>query len=164
MTELTVYLASKSSLIDISSQLSDGAADLQTSEYGSIQEAVDLVLCSLFTWRRAEEGDRLPDGAGSKNGVWMDSYLSKPGRKFGSRLWLLSREIITEDLVVRARGYVEEALKWLVEDGYFLSFDVRAWRALEEGIYRIRVEVSAVLKNGSRFSYEVPVSEAIEVG
>lgn len=73
------------------------------------------VLNSLFSWARAHDDDKLPGR--SRNGWWGDSFSDNPGDRFGSRLWLLSREKVTSETVARAREYAEEALSWLVEDG-----------------------------------------------
>ncbi|AXW48116.1 phage GP46 family protein [Ralstonia pseudosolanacearum] len=78
-------------------------------------------LVSLFTWRRAEAGDRLPDPKGPRRGWWGDLLSAKP---IGSRLWLLSREKQTTEVVRLAQEYAEEALAWLVEDGVCKSVDV----------------------------------------
>jgi len=47
------------------------------------------VLLCLFTDRRAEVSDSLPDGGHDQRGWWADSYRARP---VGSRLWLLSLE------------------------------------------------------------------------
>jgi len=68
----------------------------------------DLILLSLFTWRRARDDDPVPDGA-SRQGFWADP-------EFGSRLWLLARAKSTQQTLVDAQAYAEEALQWLVDD------------------------------------------------
>jgi phage gp46-like protein len=82
------------------------------------------VVISLFTDRRAEPDDRLPDGAGGdRRGWWGD--LAPPtvggvpmdGDRIGSRLWLLSREKQVQEVLNRAREYAAEALQWLIDDG-----------------------------------------------
>lgn len=72
------------------------------------------VLISLFTDRRAEADDTLPDAAGSRRGWWGDALNA---RRIGSRLWLLGREKQLREVVLRALEYAEEALAWLVEEG-----------------------------------------------
>jgi phage gp46-like protein len=60
---------------------------------GDVQSGDDLesaVLISLFTDRRAEASDVVPDGSNDRRGWWGDSgslYL------IGSRLWLLRRAV-----------------------------------------------------------------------
>lgn len=72
------------------------------------------VLLSLFSDRRAEQDDVLPDESASRRGWWGDALNA---RRLGSRLWLLGREKQLREVVVRAREYAEEALAWLVEEG-----------------------------------------------
>lgn len=70
------------------------------------------VWMSLGTDRRAENDDVLPGGDGDKRGWWGDSF--RP-RRIGSRLWLLERQKITADTLLRAEEYAAEALAWLTE-------------------------------------------------
>lgn len=162
MAELLVSVVGNNQSFDICPQVNDRELDVTSGNPGSSEEMVTLVLCSLFTWRRANEGDELPDKDSPLHGVWYDSFATVPGRKWGSRLWLLFRKIITEDVVNLARVYCEEALQGLVDDGYFLSLEVTTWRALEDSIYQINARVNGVLKNGARFSYEVPISKYVD--
>lgn len=73
------------------------------------------VLNSVFSWSRARPDDELPGR--SRHGWWGDSFAEDPGDRFGSRLWLLSREKVTAETLERAREYAEESLQWLVDDG-----------------------------------------------
>lgn len=95
----------------------------------------DLVLISLFTWRRATDDDPVPDGA-NRQGWWADPTL-------GSRLWLLKRAKLTPKTLGTARRYVEEALQWLVDEGIASRVEVTAERqgkalALAVAAYRPR--------------------------
>lgn len=98
------------------------------------------VLISLFTWRRANADDITE---GQKMGYWGD-VVEPPAvnDKIGSRLWLLSREKLTNSVFNRAREYALEALQWLIDDGIASRVDVLAERygvdglALQCTIYR----------------------------
>ena len=59
-----------------------------------------------------------------------------PGDKFGSRLWLLAREKITDKTLGRVREYAAEALQWMVDDGVAASVvvDVRQIGAFGVGL------------------------------
>ena len=72
----------------------------------------DAVVVSLFTWRRSNDGD-LPTDA-FRYGWWADTYNSS---KIGSRLYLLPREKITDDLIPKIDSICHEALQWLIDDG-----------------------------------------------
>ena len=84
------------------------------------------VVNSLFSWARARDDDELPGV--SRFGWWGDSFAADEGDRFGSRLWLLSREKMTSDVPERAREYCEEALQWLIDDGVASGVSVTAER------------------------------------
>lgn len=81
------------------------------------------VVNSLFCWRRAEPDDDLPGK--SRFGWWADTYADD---RFGSRLWLLSRSKMTDDVAGRAESYAREALQWLLDDGVASEVDVTVER------------------------------------
>lgn len=79
------------------------------------------VAISLWTDRLADADDVLPDGSGDRRGWWGDAYLAplangQPDR-IGSRLWLLARALQSLEAARQAQAYVQEALRWLVDDG-----------------------------------------------
>lgn len=109
------------------------------------------VLVSLFTDRRAQSDDVLPDGTDDRRGCWFDAWSDIEGDQFGSRLWLLSRAKQTPDVLPRAQQYAEEALAWLIEDGVARSVHVLAdW--ITRGT--LGVQVTIQLTDGSVF-YDV---------
>ncbi|EAP3037730.1 hypothetical protein I5X60_003533 [Salmonella enterica] len=81
------------------------------------------VIISLFTDRRAEPSDDLPDNSGDPRGWWGDAFSDTPT---GSRLWLLSREKTLADIPARAVQYAQGALMWLKEDGLVTRIRVAA--------------------------------------
>lgn len=86
---------------------------------------VRAVVVSLFTWRRAEQGDPVD---GELHGWWGDTHPVVEGDRIGSRLWLLARSRLDADALARAREYAQEALQWLVDDGVAARVDVQAER------------------------------------
>ncbi|HEN3355865.1 TPA: phage GP46 family protein, partial [Yersinia enterocolitica] len=48
---------------------------------------------------------------------WGDSYPTIQNDRIGSRLYLLQRTTLTHNTVELARGYLEQALAWLKDDG-----------------------------------------------
>ncbi len=96
----------------------NGAADFAIEDNDLLQDdgLETALLLSLFTDRRAELGDALPDGETDRRGWWADELSENAGDLFGSRLWLLSRSKETEDTRTRAEEYAREATEWLIED------------------------------------------------
>jgi phage gp46-like protein len=79
------------------------------------------VYLSLFTDCRAAADDVIPDGTKNRRGHWTDTgsdYL------IGSRLWLLDRSKHTASTLNKAKGYIVEALQWMIDDGLAASIDV----------------------------------------
>jgi phage gp46-like protein len=98
------------------------------------------VLISLFSDRRADESDRLPDGDTDRRGWWGDAWPEIEGDKIGSRLWLLYREKQLQSTVERAREYAEESLAWLIETGAAERLEVEAW-IVRTGVLGLRITV-----------------------
>lgn len=123
----------------------------------SAEPLVRAVIVSLFTWRRARPDDVLP--ADSREGWWGDSFPAVPNDRIGSRLWLLLREKMTDQTVIRAREYAREALAWLIEDGVAARVDVEAERqglgtlALGCRIYRQDGTVQADIRFSDVWSF-----------
>lgn len=82
------------------------------------------IIISLFTDRRANNDDIIPDGSNNRRGWWADTYAEIEGDNTGSRLWLLHREKDMQIIVNRAHDYVVEALQWLIDDGVANHIDV----------------------------------------
>lgn len=101
-------------------------------------DLVTAVLVSLFTDRVANPDDTVPDGSSDPRGFWADDprYLT------GSRLWLLDRSKRTQQTLGLARGYIDEALQWLLDDGVVSSLDVALeWTA--RGTLSARITIYA---------------------
>lgn len=78
------------------------------------------VVISLFTWRRAEPDDN----ADVPMGWWGDSFPAEQNDRYGSRLWLLQRSKLTNQLVQTVRVYIRESLQWLIDDGVVSRIDL----------------------------------------
>jgi len=87
------------------------------------------VIISLFTDRRANEDDVLPDSNNlDRRGWWGDLTSDFENDQIGSRLWLLEREKTVPNVVIRAKQYAEEALRWLIDDGVAMKVEVETER------------------------------------
>ncbi|EIO1795805.1 phage GP46 family protein [Escherichia coli] len=78
------------------------------------------VVISLFTWRRAEPDDN----ADVPMGWWGDTWPAVQNDRYGSRLWLLQRSKLTNQLVQTVRGYIRECLQWMIDDGVVSRIDL----------------------------------------
>lgn len=112
------------------------------------------VILSLFTDRRAEDDDVLPGTSGDKRGAWIDSFSEVEGDKFGSRLWLLESAKLIPDTVNRVRGYCEEALKWMVDDGIAKAVNVTAEITRHHPLGIIAATIDIVKPDGSTTRYK----------
>lgn len=99
-----------------------GYADLALLGDGQLDTTQDLataVIVSLFSDRLAARSDKLNYTEDNRRGWWGDTDLQDdhPGDLLGSRLWLLQRRKSDNHLPLIARGYIIEALQWMIDDG-----------------------------------------------
>lgn len=85
------------------------------------QDLATAVLLSLFTDAEAHADDAIPDGSTNRRGWYGDDGETV---RLGSRLWLLERSKVTADLVPRVKGYIVEAVQWMIDDGVVASFTI----------------------------------------
>lgn len=112
------------------------------------------ILISLFSDRRAEDDDPLPDASASKRGWWGDALGGAgEGRRIGSRLWLLAREKQLSEVVAKAKEYAQEALLWLVEDGVVDSVQVDA-QIVRQGWLGLGVTVTRPKKSPAKYRFD----------
>ena len=104
------------------------------------------VIVSLISWRKAEPDDNPVQD----NGWWGDSFPTVQNDRIGSRLYLLSREKLTNKTPLKAREYISQALKWLVDDGVAVRVDVTAERT---GISTLSASVVISQADGNRATY-----------
>lgn len=85
-------------------------------------ELVQATLISLFSWRKSHDDDGVD--IPNRQGWWGDTFASETNDRIGSRLWLLRREKLTDDVVARAREYAEESLQWMIDDALASAVNV----------------------------------------
>ena len=93
------------------------------------------VVISLFTWRRAEPDDN----ADVPMGWWGDTWPAVQNDRYGSRLWLLQRSKLTNQLVQTVRGYIRECLQWMIDDALAVQINVEAWR--DDGRLNMTIDI-----------------------
>lgn len=102
------------------------------------------ITISLFSNRRADEEDGLPDADGSREGWWGDALLTSRD-KIGSKLWLLGRGKFVDSLLSDAEQYSKEALQWMIDDGVASEINVVAERVQQvttaDSVLKLTVEV-----------------------
>ncbi|CNJ61083.1 putative bacteriophage protein GP46 [Yersinia intermedia] len=100
------------------------------------------VIISLFTWRRADPDD----DSEQPMGWWGDSYPTIQNDRIGSRLYLLQRTTLTSKTVELARGYLDQALAWLKDDGVVSRITINVQR---HGTEILTAEITLYRNDGS---------------
>lgn len=129
-----------------------GPGDQPESRGGLRAEAAlhTATLLQLFTDRRAEDFDVLPNDDGNRRGWWGDSIRldGEPDHPLGSRLWLLARGRLNEQTRRLAEDYAIEALDVLRKQGAVARTDVVA--TIDRARDAILIEVTHIGVDGSR--------------
>jgi phage gp46-like protein len=112
------------------------------------------IIISLFTDRRADEDDPLPEPNADRRGWWGDAYPEIDQDKIGSKLWLLSREKQLQSVVNRAREYAREALAWLVEDGIVSRVQVEA-EIVRQGVLGLGVTITRPAQAVQKYRFDL---------
>lgn len=112
------------------------------------------VIISLFTDRRADPDNPLPDESGDRRGWWADAYPRIEGDRIGSKLWLLSREKQLQSVVNRAREYAREALAWLVDDGIARRVTVEA-EIVRTGVLGLGIVIERSDRPVQKYSFDL---------
>ncbi|WP_282813747.1 phage GP46 family protein [Klebsiella pneumoniae] len=84
---------------------------------------ISLVYICLFTDARADTSDEIPDGTDDRRG-WCGNSFSD--FEWGSKLWLIDREKLTEQVRLRAENYARLAMQPLLRYGYARNAQVIA--------------------------------------
>lgn len=111
------------------------------------------VIISLFTDRRANADDVIPDGSTDRRGWFGDAFNENDHDQIGSRLWLLSREKQLSSVLVRAKEYAQEALQWMIDDGVAQSIDVTASNP-RTGILALAVSIYRPLQPVTQYRFD----------
>jgi phage gp46-like protein len=117
------------------------------SDLASGSELETAVIISLFTNRRAEDDDPLPDAFADRQGFWGDDFADIEGDLIGSRWWLLAAEKQTNEVRLKYLEYAVEALQWLIDDSVASEVQIQA-----EYIGPHVLGVSVVILHGNNVS------------
>lgn len=84
-----------------------------------------MVLLALFTDRRADPEDAVPD-VSDLRGWWGDTYPEVEGDAFGSKLWLLQGMRADQSAIEFAKAEIAAALQFLIDDGVASALEAEA--------------------------------------
>lgn len=129
------------------------AADLSVQDFDLKTETglYTAILLSIFTDRRANGDDALPDGSEDRRGWWGDAFAEQIGDQIGSRLWLLDRAKITTEVMRLIRDYAIEALAWMTRLGIASGVDATVTRL---DTYMVGLKVTFTRPAGGAGSYD----------
>jgi phage gp46-like protein len=99
------------------------------------------VLISIFSDARVHE-DELDDPKENR-GWWADQVSNEP---IGSELWLLERASSTQENTLLGKSYIENALKWMLDDKIVDSIEVETW--IFGNAWNRRLGFHVILKKG----------------
>lgn len=88
------------------------------------RELATAVITSIFSWARS----------GGEKGWWGDSWPNVANDQWGSTLWTLRREKLTQQTLNRAKQIVENSLAWMIEDQVATRVEVQVTRRNIVGI------------------------------
>ncbi|OCH17004.1 phage GP46 family protein [Aliivibrio logei] len=119
-----------------------------TAPLTSVDGLTHAVLQSVLNHSESTQNDRARMENDERGGCWSDEFI----RGVGSRDWTLIREKSTQQTLIRTQRFYEDALAWLVNDGYVNAVNVNATRLSPTTIGR---KVTITTKDGS--TLEVPL-------
>jgi len=114
------------------------------------------VLISILTNALASDDDELPfesTEVTARQGWWGTDLLNLDTGTLGSKLWLNSREKITNQSIERIRENVTASLQWLLDDGIAELVDVLVERADTSEAQDISIEVKIKQPGGNEINF-----------
>lgn len=109
------------------------------------------VAISIFTDRRVTD-EELPFPQIDKKGWWGDMFPEVEQDKIGSRLWLVGREKVTQEVANRAQDYCKEGLQWLIDDGVAASVTAVA---TYNSFKNLIIDIQIVKPSGNKSRFKV---------
>jgi len=121
----------------------DGTSFCLQYENGDLKADAGLetaVLISLFSDQRITE-EELPQKESDRKGWWGDLLTEVEGDQIGSKLWLLDRSKISDDVLADFEAYAQNALQWMVEDGVAKTVSVTSDFS-DTGVQMLDIEIT----------------------
>lgn len=127
-----------------------GYFDITVSDTGDLdlENGFDTnIIMSLFCERRASIDEVLEPIL--RRGWWGNTLATSPGFEIGSKLWLLEQARLTENTVNLAQKYAEQALEWLVSDGFLDSVVVSSSPSFTSSAPNIELKIDLIRKDSA---------------
>jgi len=113
--------------IDIKLNNNKGYWDISFDSQGDfvLEDGFDnAILISLMCERRANESEVVAPQF--RRGWWGNETSDFDNFEIGSKLWLLAQARATQNTLNRAINYTQDALQWMIDDGYVEQITVDA--------------------------------------
>lgn len=137
----------------------NGWADIRFDETDPTAVLLDdglenYILISLLTDRKASVNDILPSEFSTRAG-WVGDIF-ETNSEIGSRLWLRSRERLSQELYGIIKNDILEALNWMVEDDMVKEFIVNVTRDTGQDVPKnnLKISIVAVQDNQSQRGFQ----------
>lgn len=105
---------------------------------------LEQIYASLFTNLRED------DDLNSREGWWGHSLN---GQTFGSKLWLIEREKLTDETLEKATLYAKESLNWIVDSNIAEELHVKS-EFIKNGIL---ISIQLTFANGTKTTHKFEV-------
>jgi phage gp46-like protein len=105
-----------------------------------------ILLC-LMSDARASDEEPIPDGSGDPRG-WAGDAIDPTLAPLGSKLWLLRRRELTEEVAGLSVVYATEAIQTLIDQGAAAEFKISAAPNYAEG--RLELTIEAYRESATR--------------
>lgn len=119
-----------------------------TAPISSKEGMKHAILQSIYNNAESTQNDRARMDKDERGGCWSDELLSI----VGSRDWTLHREKLTAQTINLAKRFYEDALAWLVNDGYAKTIIIKVWEEKPTVMGRI---ATVTLVDDTKFEVEL---------
>ncbi len=120
---------------------SNADLSLIDSDIASDRAMETAIMLSLFTDRRAFPDDVPPSGdPDDRRGWWADEVGETEGDLIGSRLWLLDRSVLNDEVLRQAQEFDREALQWMIDDRVASAITIKMTRSRDRMFHEITID------------------------
>lgn len=129
-----------------------GVFDLRVdgADFAHVDGMETAIVVSLFTDARAP--DSVVKSAKNRRGWVGDILTANVGRTLGSLLWTYDQSRLTRDILNRLDVTVENALKWMVDDGIAREISAEVTQDSSRGII---INIDILTPDGKNQKYAI---------